>query len=95
MASIIYLFRRLFPSSQTSRYDLPMDVPEKSFNVIGLLQPIIDQIGMFKDIQDQEGCVTSRMPYIMLIDPEIKESSCERILIQNGSNPPLTSSRWL
>ena len=72
-----------------------MDIPEKSLNVIDSLQPIIDHKGVFKDIEDQEGCAASRMPYIMLIDPEIKESSSERILIQNGSNPPLTSSRWL
>lgn len=72
-----------------------MDILEKSSHVIGPLQLIIDQKGMFIDIQDQDRCATSRMPYIMLIDPEIKESSSKRILIQNGFNPPLTSSRWL
>jgi hypothetical protein len=72
-----------------------MDILEKSFNGIDPLQPIINQKGMFKDIQGQEGFAARSMPYIILIDPEIKEASGERILIQSGSKSPLTSYRWL
>ena len=62
----------------------PINILEKSLDVIRPLQPVVDHEGVLKDIEDEDGCAARGMPHIVLINPEIEKSFGKRILVEDG-----------
>ncbi len=81
------------PLPEASLDCTPIEVLEEGLDIVGSLQPVVDDKGMLENIQHQKGGTTCGVAGLMLVYPLVPEPTGYVILVQDSpTNPPLRVS---